>query len=86
MITSIVNFLRIHINQLKVKEREHFLRATLQPLAEITDGLVGLFTFGLVHPSFTMRVVLMISKKELKTVMKGQDNDSLSCHNTQKNC
>ena len=60
------------INQLQYKEREHFLRATLVPLAEILDGLIGLFTYGLVNPSLTMKAVLIISKKELKATVERQ--------------
>ena len=72
------------INQLKIKQREHFLRATLMPLAEILDGLIGLFTYGLVHFSFTMKAVLIISKKELKATVERYKDDSLPCNNSQK--
>ena len=69
MLTKATNSIVSHISQLKVKEREHFLRATLDPLAQILDGLVGLFTFGLFPTSFTMKSAVYIAKKEIKKVI-----------------
>jgi hypothetical protein len=61
--------LKTGIGQLKVKEREHLLRATLDPLAQILDGLISLFTFGLFPTSFTMKSVTYIAKKEMKKII-----------------
>jgi hypothetical protein len=58
-----------HFSQLRVKEREHFLRATLDPLSQILDGLIGLFTFGLFPTSFAMKSVLYIAKKEMERII-----------------
>lgn len=66
---EIINTIRSHFGQLKVKEREHFLRATLDPLSQILDGLIGLFTFGLFPTSFTMKSMAYIAKKEIKKVI-----------------
>lgn len=53
--------------QLTIKERAHFLRAIAQPLADIIDALVALFTFGLYRTSLSMKVMVFIAKKELKS-------------------
>lgn len=75
MIIKIIDSLKTCINQLKAEEREHFLRATIQPLAQILDGLVGLFTYGLVHPGLDMKVVLLISKKELNRIIIKEEKE-----------
>lgn len=73
MLTKITKSIVSHISQIKIKEREHFLRATLDPLSQILDGLIGLFTFGLFPTSFTMKSVLYIAKKEMKkTIIKNR--------------
>lgn len=69
MLTKTIDSITLHISQLKVKEREHFLRATLDPLAQILDGLIGLLTLGLFPTSFTMKSVTYIAKKEMKKVI-----------------
>jgi hypothetical protein len=67
--------LKACISQLKAEEREHFLRATLQPLAQILEGLIGLFTYGLVHPALDMKVVIIIAKKELNRIITKEEKE-----------
>lgn len=52
--------------QFKIREREHFLRATLLPLAGIIDGMITLLTLGLYHANFGMKSMLFVAKKELR--------------------
>lgn len=87
MLTKTIDSIVSHVSQLKVKEREHFLRATLDPLSQILDGLVGLFTFGLFSTSFTMKSVSYITKKEIKKIIlknkgKKKKMDSIQKHKT----
>lgn len=70
-----INQFKACIGQLKAEEREHFLRATLQPLAQMLEGLIGLFTYGLVHPALDMKVVIMISKKELNRIINKEEKE-----------
>lgn len=52
--------------QFAIKEREHFLRATILPFGSIIDGLVTLFTLGLCYTSFGIKATIVIAKRELK--------------------
>lgn len=69
MLTKTIDSIVSHASQLKVKEREHFLRATLDPLSQILDGLIGLLTLGLFPTSFTMKSASYIAKKEMKKII-----------------